>query len=143
MNHGFREIRLSYKPMNKISLVVHSMKDPVEKDRRKDLVYKISCKDCESIYIGHTSMWIKKSLYHHKMNNNENNKTNTALSLHCLHNQHSSDLKNVEILHLERKLVKRRILEAFYICKNLKLAMNDRNEDGVLSSAYAALIDKL
>lgn len=139
MNQGFRELRLPYKPRNKINLFVHSMKDPVIKERQKDVIYKVSCKDCQSVYIGHTSMWISRRMYHHKMNT----KTNTALSLHCLQKQHSSDLEKVEVLHLERKTEKRRILEAIYIRKNLEVAMNDRNEIGVVGSAYAALIDKL
>lgn len=141
INQGFCKLRLSYKPVNKIASFVHSMKDPIDIEKNKDLVYKVSCRDCSCVYIGHTSMWLSKLMYHHKMNAKPGTKTNTALSMHCLKNQHMGDWENVEVLHTERKLEKRKILESIYIHKNIENTMNDRNEIGVIGSTFAALID--
>lgn len=133
-NEGFLKLKLSYKPVNKIAQYVHNMKDNIEIERKKNVVYKVSCKDCAGIYVGHTSMWLGRRLYHHKMNAKPKTKTNTALSLHLLENGHEGDWDNVKILHVEEKLEKRRILESIYIHKNLERTMNDRNEVGIIGT---------
>lgn len=127
---GFKSLRLALKPNNKISQFVHSMKDKVQKNREKDLIYKIMCSDCSKIYIGHTSMWLESRVYHHISNSKIDTKTNTALSLHLLENNHNANWDDIEILHRENKEKKRKVLESIYINKFDKLAMNNRFEVG-------------
>lgn len=142
-NEGFCNIKLSYRPINKIVQFVHNMKEKIEIKRKKDVVYEISCKKCDLVYVGHTSMWVERRLYHHKSNAKPTAKTGTALSAHLLRNLHEADWEGVKVLHTESKIEKRRILESMYIYMNNERVMNDRNESGLIGTIYAAVMKHL
>lgn len=47
--HGFIEIKLVYKPTNKIRIFMDSMKDVIAIMQENDVVYRVNCKGCPKI----------------------------------------------------------------------------------------------
>lgn len=114
MDHGFFEIALVMKPINKISRFVNNMKDKIDKDNITDTIYKVNYNCCNLSYIGHSSMYLNKRMYHHKCNLKLGAKTSTALSKHLIENKHEAAWDSVNILHVEPNLQRRRYLECIY-----------------------------
>lgn len=142
-NHEINNIQLALKPINKISMLLHNLKDNIKINKQNDVIYKLQCLDCKQVYIGHTSMWIEMRIKHHKSNAKTNTTTNTALSTHVINNNHKIDWDNVIILHKENKTSKRRILESIYIQKHDKVIMNDRREIGKVGYMYADCLNRI
>lgn len=139
-NQGFTRIRLAYKPNNKIASLLSTMKDKIQFNKEKGLIYQIGCNSCPMVYIGHTSMWLESRISHHISNAKPSTKTNTALSTHLLNNAHNADWENVKILHREEKDNRRKLLEAMYINKSDSISMNDRSEIGKIGTVYANVL---
>jgi len=51
--------KIAYKPINNLSHFIKLGKDRLEKMEQCDVVYKISCLNCDSSYVGQTKRKIK------------------------------------------------------------------------------------
>jgi len=58
--------RLSFFSMNKLSSFIRVQKDPLPKLSKMNVVYKISCKDCDASYVGQTCRQLKTRISEHK-----------------------------------------------------------------------------
>jgi len=142
-----KDIKLVYRPIKKLqNLVFTNTKDKIEASFKKDLIYKINCKDCNSNYIGQTKQFLHKRIQQHKANCNSSLKSQnlkTMLSAHSFQNKHSFDFDNPEILHIERNIKKRECIEAIHIAKNLERAVNERKDAHNMQHYYANIIASL
>ena len=90
-------IKVAHKPIPTISNIPRKPKDKIEKEAFRGVVYKIKCKDCDSVYVGQTSRALKTRV-------KENTKAietldkNSLLAKHHVFHGHQIDLENVEII---------------------------------------------
>jgi len=106
-------IRLSFFRFNKLG-IIKIQKDSLEHDSKRNVVYKIDCKNCNASYIGQTGRKLNTRIKEH--HNNINKKTgnlSVLLSEHRLQFEHEFD--NIKILDNERYLGKRLVLEMLNI----------------------------
>jgi len=145
--YDVNDIKLTYKPMNKMqNKIFTNTKDKTEKDKQKNLVYKIDCCNCDNSYIGQTKQFIEKRIKQHKANCNskmasQNNKT--MLSSHATKYKHNFDFENPKILHKEDKLRKREIIESIYIAIDMNKVVNERKDANNMHLFYANTINSL
>ena len=81
-------------------------------------MYKVKCRDCEAVYIGQTGRKINKRIKEH-CHSILNNVKNTAISTHCMENNHFLDTDNVKLLHTENKGKQLNFLEQLEIKKSI------------------------
>jgi len=79
--------------------IIKGHKDPLSNHSKKNVVYKISCKDCDATYVGQTKRKLNTRITEHRNQINSKSKTTS-------HN-HNFDWSNVEILDNERYYWKR------------------------------------
>ena len=60
------DIRVTFRPHFTLRQLLVKPKDPVPPDRRKGVVYKVSCKDCSYSYIGQTGRSLSDCMKEHK-----------------------------------------------------------------------------
>ncbi len=83
------------------------VKDSIPKDKASQLVYKLSCQDCITVYIGETSRSVADRMKEHlrltkrhPKNNEERTKVerSSVIALLVLETEHHVDFDNSEIL---------------------------------------------
>ncbi|XP_044766187.1 uncharacterized protein LOC123322309 [Coccinella septempunctata] len=114
------------------------LKDTTPKQFQSGIVYEISCKNCQDVYIGQTSQWLKSRLSLHRSDIKKNN-TRCALTKHAHEERHEIDLDNVRILEKSSKYNKRLILEMIHI-KNNNNTVNKKSDVQNLSNIYTYLM---
>jgi GIY-YIG catalytic domain len=135
-------LTLAFKPPNKINSLFTNTKDKIDKNKKSNLIYKINCTDCPSVYIGETSKYLETRLKRHKYdfeNKNNNKSTKTALVRHCIDTNHTPQFEKATILDYERGQKRRELLESTYI--NLNSHTVNFKTDTTRISPYADTID--
>ena len=84
--------------------------------RKKGVIYKVPCRDCEASFIGETGRSLQKRITEHKYAVKTNNRKN-GIAVHAWDMEHRPDWDATEILEMEPHYWKRRILEAIWIQK--------------------------
>lgn len=105
---------------NKINLgklIVNNKKKPEKLD--KSGVYKISCGDCNSVYIGQTGRNLNQRIKEHRKSI-INNVKNSGIASHCVDHNHFIDLDNIKLLHNETKSKRLCLLEQLEIKRSLR-----------------------
>ena len=90
------------------------VKQPSEDRKKKGVVYKVPCQDCDCVYIGETSKILEKCLGEHK-NAVKKHDSNNGIAAHAWTNQHQVDWKAAKTREMEGNYRKRRVLEALHI----------------------------
>ncbi|KYM94067.1 hypothetical protein ALC62_15328, partial [Cyphomyrmex costatus] len=116
-------VNLSFFSLNKLSCFIHSHKDHVSNMKRRNLVYKINCKDCNASYVGQTKRTLKTRITEHKNDIRKSNGNFSVISEHRLNLNHEFDWEDTEIIDSERWFYRRRIAEMLHI----KLQNNSLN----------------
>ena len=106
--------KLSYTGVNKLSCFIKTHKDKLPKDLHKNVIYKISCTNCDASYVGQTGRFLKTRTREHRAHINRNTAQSSVITDHRLLN-HEFDWDNVEILDEERILKKRLMSEMIFI----------------------------
>lgn len=109
-------IIISFKPINTLSFLFNN-KDPTPLLKNSEIVYKVSCNDCDLCYVGQTRQYLNSRLSQHK-SNIKNRDTSVALADHTINNNHHFNFEDVKILGFEDNYYKRLTLEAIYIYLN-------------------------
>ncbi|EZA49073.1 hypothetical protein X777_12782 [Ooceraea biroi] len=58
-------VRMAYSSLNKLQRFVKVHKDALPVSSNKDVVYRITCKDCDATYVGQTSRQLKTRTSEH------------------------------------------------------------------------------
>ena len=103
-------VQVHLKPTNTIrSRLVHP-KDKLGKLEQAGVVYKISCNDCTSTYVGETERRLRARV-------NEHHRDSSPVGHHASFNNHHIDDNSVSVLHKESDWFKRGVAEAIHIAK--------------------------
>lgn len=133
-----------------------NMKDPVSKNEKSNIIYKIPCSECQSCYIGMTQNKLKTRLSGHRSDVNKldrlqelcnTNTTNnidtlrekTALISHCIDHNHRFNFDNTQILEECRSYSGLSFIEMCHIV-NTSHAVNKRSDVEGLHNTYASIL---
>ena len=125
-------IKLLYKRTMNLGNLLSPTRLPKPLLEKKNVVYKISCKECSSVYVGQTKRKLKTRIREHIAACDEadifkavdkDEKNDNGLPLHHLNTGHEFDFDNVEILDQESNFHRRLLLESI----NINLESNSCN----------------
>ncbi len=100
-------VRVAVASTNTLGKSLTHVKDSIPKYKAGQLVYKLSCYDCTTVYIGETSRSVADRMEEHSRltksppNNNEERtklERSSAIALHVLETDYHVDFNNPEIL---------------------------------------------
>jgi len=100
--------------MNKLSRIIKIHKDPLLSSQKKNVVYKISCNDCDASYVGQIGRLLKTRISEHQSHIRRNTSTTSVITNYRVHHNHDFNWNNVEILDVESFYHKRIISDDSY-----------------------------
>ncbi|KYM93792.1 hypothetical protein ALC62_15636 [Cyphomyrmex costatus] len=90
-------LRVSYYSSNKLREFIRVHKDPLPREKKSGVVYKISCKGCDASYVGQTCRQLKSRIAEHKNHIRWNMSTRSVITEHRLqHEDHEFDWRTSE-----------------------------------------------
>jgi GIY-YIG catalytic domain. len=95
-----------------------------EKNKEEGVVYRVSCKNCNKIYIGETKFKMKKRIEEHKKYVEYERISNSAIARHVGEFNHENDWEKTIRLEREKILFPRKILESVSIKENKERCMS-------------------
>jgi hypothetical protein len=125
--------------------IFSNLKDPIEKESKRNIIYSIPCSECRASYIGQTKTTLKKRLQGHKSNINLVDKypnPPTALCQHVKNTKHAFDLGKTKILHQCKKVGHLDFMEMTYINDDHN-AVNRKQDCLKLSNTYSTILKLL
>ncbi|KYN09443.1 hypothetical protein ALC57_18450, partial [Trachymyrmex cornetzi] len=126
--------------INKLNMFVKVHKDKIDITNRNNVVYKISCRDCDASYVGQTKRKLSTRLREYECNIRGNSSKYSVLTNHMLDFNHSFDWKNVRVMDTESHYNKRLISEMLFIKKQYN-DINTQKDTEKLSKTYFCLLD--
>ena len=90
-------IKVVHRPIRTIFNLLKKPKDKIEKEASRGVVYKIKCKNCDSVYVGQTLRALKTRMKEHTKAIKTLDK-NSLLTKHHVFHGHQRDLEDVEII---------------------------------------------
>jgi len=94
-------IKLSFYSLNKLEGIIIAQKD-LPNYFKKNIVYKISCKNCDAIYVGQIKRKLNTRISEHRNQINRKSTNTTVITEHRLRHNHDVDWLNTKILDSER-----------------------------------------
>ncbi|KYN30038.1 hypothetical protein ALC57_00481 [Trachymyrmex cornetzi] len=135
-------MRVSFYSVNKLREFIRVHKDPLPRDKKSKVVYKISCKSCDASYVGQTCRQLKSRITEHKNHIRWNTSARSVITEHRLQEGHDFDWDSVAILDEEPHYRKRLISEMIFIRRQTH-GLNLQMDIEGLPKAYLPIIDKL
>ena len=116
VNNTF-DIKTYFKPQFTVRQMLVHPKDPVPKDEKPGVVYKMKCGDCSKVYVGESGRNLKERQKEHMRHLTHPSTTDIleATAEHSLDTGHSIDWQNTETLTFDTRTTQRRIKEAIHI----------------------------
>jgi len=97
-------LTLHFFSLNKLNSFIKTHKDPLLNKAKKNVVYKIYCKDCDASYVGQTERTLKTRILEHC--NRRNTSDYSVITEHRLDLNHDFNWEGTEIVDQERFLYK-------------------------------------
>jgi len=105
---------IGYRVFNHLGGFVKVHKDTNNVLTNNNVVYKISCKDCDASYVRQTKRQLKTRVKEHS-NNLKSLSSPSVITEHILQHSHTFDWENVKILDNESNYYKRSVSEILHI----------------------------
>ncbi|KYM96667.1 hypothetical protein ALC62_12663, partial [Cyphomyrmex costatus] len=135
-------LRVSYYSSNKLHEFIRVHKDPLPREKKSGVVYKISCKNCDASYVGQTCRQLKSRIAEHKNHIRWNTSTRSVITEPRLHEDHEFDWENVRILDDEPHYRKRLISEMISIRRQVQ-GLNLQTDMEGFPKVYFPIIDRI
>ncbi|EZA46481.1 hypothetical protein X777_00115, partial [Ooceraea biroi] len=126
---------------NSLNKFIKVKKDPIEKMSHCNVVYKISCCDCEASYVGQTKRQLSTRVNEHKKDINKKSGSPSVISTHRMNFGHNFKWNDVQILDEEDSFRRRLISEMINIKRQLK-PLNLQSDTDFLSNDYLPILSK-
>lgn len=135
-------VKLAPKPPYKNDQFFAGLKQKIKKEEKAGVVYKISCNDCPTVYIGETLQKLGKRVGQHRNDctKTDTNKNTTALARHSIDEKHQFNFDDVEILQTERIKRRLQIQEINQIILNEDNACNYKTDSQHVSPGFYNLV---
>ncbi|XP_018311680.1 uncharacterized protein [Mycetomoellerius zeteki] len=132
-------LRPAFYSNNKLSRFIKVQKDVLPKNQNKNVIYKITCKDCDASYVGQTGRKLISRITEHRNHINWNTNSQSVITNHRTELNHDFDWENIQILDRERILNKRLISEKAHILMQ-KNGLNLRSDREGLHHTYTTML---
>ncbi|KMQ89133.1 hypothetical protein RF55_11264 [Lasius niger] len=142
-NHiiGNLDMKISYTGTNKLNKFIKVHKDSLPKNAHNNVVYKISCGDCDASYVGQTKRSLKTRIGEHRNHITRNTIQRSVITDHRLLD-HEFLWDDVEILDEEPFLSKRLVSEMIFIKRQVN-SLNLQSGTENLDHVYTPTIEKM
>jgi len=100
---------MGYRVLNNLGRFIKVHKDTNDLLTNNNVVYKISCKNCNASYIGKTKRQLKTRIKEHSNNSKLLSSKSSVITKHILEYSHSFDWENIKILDTESNYYKRSV----------------------------------
>ena len=118
----------------------HAVKDGTPIEDRKGIVYKITCHDCDRVYIGESGRTIRTRIKEHKAGARNGHPEVSAAAEHALLLDHQLAWDETAPLDQDNNKQRRRIKEALWIHRHRNTVMN-RDTGLELSPLWLELVE--
>ena len=108
-------IGVALKPHHTLSPLFRKPKDATNFKQKRALVYQISCRDCNAVYVGESGRSVRTRKREHADTVKTFSTKKSALCQHVMDFDHGINWDNVKILKSETHAYRRRIAESFLI----------------------------
>lgn len=95
--------------------VCAGIKDPIPTDRKKGVVYKVPCGDCDAVYVGETLRTLPTRLKEHQRHTRKCELERSAIAEHACTLAHVIDWEKASVMDQEQDWTCRKIKEALHI----------------------------
>jgi len=133
---------IGFRCINKLSQFVKINKDQNHTLSKNNLVYKISCNDCDVSYVGQTKRQLKTRLNEHNNNLKQDKSKHSIISEHITKYDHSFDWDNMRIMDRESNYFKRIVSEMIHI-KEQKSGLNLNSDTELLDESSFDILKEL
>ena len=134
-------IGVALKPHHTLSSLFRKPKDVINFEQKRGLVYQISCRDCNAVYVGETGRSVRTRKREHVDAVKTFNTKKSALSQHVMEFDHRIDWDNVKILKSESHAYRRRVAESFLINqKACSRNVINRNDGANFPTVYSVFV---
>jgi len=140
---NFLKSKLAFFSLHKLDRVIRAQKDMLPVGHNKNVVYKLSCKDCNMVYVGQTKRRLNTRIEEHMKDINKKTTANlSVISEHRLEFKHEFDWNNPSILDREDKYYRRLIAEMVYI-KMHNNTINLQTDTELLQHSYCEILNRI
>jgi hypothetical protein len=136
------DIKTAFFSLNKLRRFIKVQKDVLPVSSCKDVVYRISCRDCNASYVGQTSRQVNTRISEHRNHIRRNASTRSVITDHRIDCGHEFNWDDIEVLDHERFYYKRLVSETLYI-KQQANGLNLQSDTDFLHHAYLSIVDSL
>ena len=138
------DIRVAFRSPNKLSKYIKVQKDICPHTSKSNVIYKISCKNCDVSYVGQTGRKLKTRIAEHRnhIRTHYNTSGHSVITEHRRQHDHDFQWDEVEILDEEPCYRKRLVSEMLNIRKQ-KNGLNLQTDTESLHKAYIPIINKV
>ena len=134
-------IGVALKPHHTLSSLFRKPKDPITFEQKRGLVFQISCRNCNAVYVGETGRSVRTRKREHADAVKTFNTKKSALSEHVMDFDHRIDWDNVKILKSESHAYRRRAAESFLINqKACSCNVINRNDSANFPTVYSVFV---
>ncbi|KAG4074349.1 hypothetical protein HA402_008758 [Bradysia odoriphaga] len=138
------EVTIANRPDDKLGRIYSKQKDKLDDMQQSDVVYRIKCSICQSMYIGETCQRACTRKQQHKNSVSQTNlakpKTASALALHTKTTGHAFDFDSMKILDRQRNKKKLQVSEVNHIIMNREVACNYKQDTEHIAPAYSNIL---
>jgi len=131
-------VKMSYTGMNKLKQFIKVQKDKLTNNQLNNVVYKISCADCDASYVGQTRRLLLTRTKEHRSHILRNTSQKSVITNHRMLN-HEFKWDEIEVLDREPVLNKRLTSEMIFI-KRQRNSLNLQSDTDNLNVAYLPLL---
>ncbi|KYN08181.1 hypothetical protein ALC62_00836 [Cyphomyrmex costatus] len=128
--------KLAYSIPNTLKGFIRRGKDKLDLLSNQNVVYKISCDDCEASYVGQTKKKLCTRINEHISDINKRTGSPSVITDHCINYDHNINWNDIKILDSEPSYNKRLVSEMIHI-KRQKQGINKQNDTDSLSDTYS------
>ena len=112
---------VGFRKLKNLNGFIKAQKDRNEHNNNSNVIYKLSCNDCDATYVGQTKRQLRTRVNEHRNNIKLNSDRHSVISEHITKEMHTFNWENTRILDYERNYHKRLISEMLHI-KEQKMA---------------------
>jgi len=94
--------KLAFFSFNKLGRIIKVQKDTLSPGFNKNIVYKLSCKDCDATYVEQTKRKFNTRISEHRRDTNKKTGKHSVITEHRINNNHEFNWDNPEILDKEK-----------------------------------------
>jgi len=133
---------IGYRILNNLGGFIKAHKDKNDYYDNNNVVYKISCNECNASYVGQTKRQLKTRTREHVNNSKSSVAKPSVITEHMREFSHSFNWKNVIILDTEANYFKRSVSEMLHI-KEQRNGINAQKDTELLDNSYLGVLDIL